>query len=408
MKITLITQWFPPEQAPIGYMIKELAEALATEGHEVTIITGFPNHPAGMVFGGYRKKWNMHERFGNVKVIRVWLATSANRSRLNRILTFLTFTLTSAWALLTQPRPQLIFSVFQPLSVGLTLPMLAHLKGAKLILNVQDLHPNVQIELGLVRNLLIIKMLRALESFGYRRASAITVISETFKRHCILHGAKSNAVEVIPNWIDLDEIQPGERNNAFRASLGLNNSHFVVLYAGTIGWVSGADVLISAAKLLCDMTDVRIVFVGEGPMVKVLKKETEMLGLHNVIFAPFQPRAILSQVQTMADLSLVSLKRGKGHASVPSKVLGYMAAARPVVALVDEDSETARTITLADCGWILEPEEPEGLAKLIRDIHCDASMLSRLGNNGRMYLEEKYDKNTITRNYIDFFESVVN
>ena len=196
MKITLITQWFPPEQAPIGYMIKELAEALATEGHEVTIITGFPNHPTGLIFDGYRKKWNMQERIGEVKVIRVWLATSASRSWLSRILTFLTFTLTSAWALLIEPRPQLIFAVFQPLSVGVTLPILAHIKGAKLILNVQDLHPKVQIELGLVRNSLIIKALRTLESFGYRKASAITVISETFKKHCILHGAKSENIEI--------------------------------------------------------------------------------------------------------------------------------------------------------------------------------------------------------------------
>ena len=97
MNIALVTQWFPPEQAPIGYMIKELAEALASEGHDVTIITGFPNHPAGVVFGGYQKKWVLQERIGNVNVTRAWLATSANRSRLRRIFTFLTFTFTSAW-----------------------------------------------------------------------------------------------------------------------------------------------------------------------------------------------------------------------------------------------------------------------------------------------------------------------
>ena len=407
MKITLITQWFPPEQAPIGYMIKELAEALAIEGHKVTIITGFPNHPSGVVFGGYSKKWKMQEVINEVKVIRVWLATSPNPSWLRRIITFLTFTLTSSWTILLKPSPDLIFAVFQPLSVGVTLPMLARVKKAKLILNIQDLHPDVQIELGMIRNPLIIWLLKAIERYGYVHANALAVICGAFKEHCVARGAKLNSVEIIPNWINLNEIEPGNRNNAFRKSIGLDNSHFIVLYAGTVGWVSGAEVLLSVAQMVRDLNNVRIVFVGEGQLVPKLKKETELLFLDNVIFSPFQPREILSQVQAIADISMVSLKKGKGRASVPSKVLGYMAAARPVVALVDEDSETARMIVSSGCGWVLEPENSADLAKLIRDIQVKDSELRKRGDKGRAFIEKNYNKNTITQKYIEFFKNTV-
>jgi len=407
MKLTLVSQWFPPEQAPIGYMIKELAEALASDGHDVTVITGFPNHPSGIVFGGYRKRWVLQENIRNVRIIRVWLLTSASRTALSRILSFLTFTFTSAWALMTRTKPHLIFAVFQPLSVGVTLPILARLKGAKLILNVQDLHPDVPIELGMIRNPIIIHMLKTIERIGYTQASGLAVICDSFKEHCANRGAKQEDIEVIPNWIDLDEIKPGDKSNAYRRSLGLNDNHFVVLYAGTIGWISGAGIMVDVAHRLRDLENIRVVFVGEGPLVPELKKKTEALALDNVIFSPFQSREILGQVQAMSDVSIVSLAGDKGRASVPSKVLGYMAAGRPVIASVDPDSETARIIVRADCGWVVEPDNADKLAKLIGSIQEDEALRQRLGENGRNYLEKYYARDTVTRKYIEFFKRVI-
>jgi colanic acid biosynthesis glycosyl transferase WcaI len=407
MNITLVTQWFPPEQAPIGYMIKELAETMAKDGHLVTVITGFPNHPTGSVFKGYQKKWLLHERVGNVDVIRVWLSTSTNRSRFNRILTFLTFTFTSAFALLIKTKPDLIFAIFQPLSVGITLPMLARIKRAKLVLNIQDLHPDVPIELGIIKNRLIIAVMKFIESYGYRHASALAVISESFKKHCVHRGAKAANVCVIPNWIDLYEIQPWSRNNSFREYLGLSEDHFVILYAGTIGLVSGAGVLLDAASSLRNRGNIRIVFIGDGPLVPDLKKQAEELGLNNVIFAPFQQREILSQVQAISDISVVSLGLGKGRTSVPSKVLGYMASARPILAVVDADSETANTVQRANAGWIIEPGNSEKIVELIRSMEGSIPLLEELGKNGRIFLEKNYARTLITKKYIDFFRKII-
>lgn len=388
-------------------MVKELAESLSAAGHDVTIITGFPNHPSGVVFGGYVKKWLLRERNEGVNIERVWLATSGNRSKLMRILSFLTFTMTSSLALLRQRKPDLIFAVFQPLSMGVTLPFLAKIKKARLVLNVQDLHPDVPIELGMIRNPFLIKILRSIERWGYAQANGLAVICDSFKTHCIARGAKPAQVAVIPNWIDLDEVKPAEKDNPFRRSLGLSSDHFVVLYAGTVGWVSGAEVMLEVAKSLQDLENVRIVFVGEGPVLPQLKQDAETQGIGNIIFAPFQPRNILSQVQGMADVSVVSLKKGKGRASVPSKVLGYMAAARPVLASVEPNSETARTVMQSGCGLVVDPEDPIQLADAIRRLHADPQSGVRLGKSGREFLEKNFSRTSVIDRYSTFFKSII-
>lgn len=408
MRIIILSQWYPPEQAPIGYMVRELAQAMVASGHKVTVITGFPNHPSGVVFGGYTKRWCLKESCDGVDVRRMYLFTKSNPGKLARVLSFLSFTVTSAWALLVNARVDLIFAVFQPLSVGLTLPILARLKRTKLVLNVQDLHPDVPIELGLIRNTWLINFLRWLEKFGYRSADGLAVICEAFKQHCVTLGAQSNKVRLIPNWIDTDEILPGNRINSFRESLGLSSDHIVVLYAGTIGLVSGAEIVLEVATLLkVEQPFVRFVFVGEGPALLTLKAKAESFELDNIVFAPFQPRKLLGEVQAMADISLVTLRRGKGRTSVPSKVLGYMAAARPVIASVDEDSETASLISRSDCGRQVSPEDVVELASMISSLAANSQLRRQLGLNGRKFLEANYKKEMVAEQYIRFLESVV-
>ena len=408
MRCVIITQWYPPEQAPIGYMMRELAQSLIMRGHKVTVITGFPNHPSGEVFTGYRKRWRLRERVDGINVWRMYLATSPCRSKFNRVLTFLSFTLSSAWALLVHPRCELVFAVFQPLTVGVILPLIARLKNAKLVLNVQDLHPDAQIELGLIRNPLLVRLLRAVECFGYRRADGLAVICEYFRDHCLARGAQDNNVSVIPNWVDVDEIKPGNRVNAFRAEIGLSSEHVVVLYAGTIGLVSGAEVVVDAAVFLeKEQPSIRFVFVGEGALVTKLQTRVNRDGLTNIFFVPFQPRARLAEVQAIADISLVTLGKGQGRTSVPSKLLGYMAAGRPVIAVVDGDSETARFVRAVGCGEVINPGDWESLARVIANWADHANLRARLGNAGRLHLEQQYQKEIITDQYLQFFERVV-
>lgn len=389
----------------MGHMVRELAAELAARGWEVTVVTGFPNHPSGRVFGGYRKRWRQEERENGVRILRVWLATSPCRSFFTRVLGFLTFTFTSAWAVLWHTKADVIFGVTQPLSMGLVLPVLARLKGAAVVLNVQDLHPDVPIELGLVRNPILIRALRVLERFGYRAADRLAVISEGFRSHCTRHGAQDERISVIHNWIDLDEVQPGPRENAFRVEAGCRPNDFVVLHAGTLGLVSGAEVLVDAAQRLRDHPDIRFVIVGDGPLLKPMQELAVASGLDSMVFLPFQERSRLSEVQAIADVSVVTLGAGKGRTSVPSKVLGYMAAARPVVAAVDEECETARAIAAARCGLITSPGDGAALAAAILRLRDNDAERAAMGENGRAYAEERLSRTHVLSQYERVFTS---
>jgi colanic acid biosynthesis glycosyl transferase WcaI len=384
-------------------MMRELGIDLARRGWDVTVVTGFPNHPGGEVFAGYKKAWFQEEITDGLRLWRVFLFTSPTRSPARRLATFISYTLTSSWAILRRGDPDLIFAVFQPLSVGLVLPLVARLKHARLVLNIQDLHPDAPIELGLVRNPFFIRVLRAIETFGYKAADGLSVISESFRQHCLTKGCSPKNVAVIENWIDLDEIRPGDRLNQFRREAGLADDDFVVLYAGTIGLISGAEVLVRAAQFLRDQPHIKFLFVGDGPLLECLKSEVRDRGLESVAFMPFQSRARLREVQATADLSVISLLKNRGRTSVPSKVLGYMAAGRAVIGCVDSESDTAQLIRNSAGGVLVPPEDPAALAAAIRKLERDPKMLSQMGLSGRRYLEEHFSRGTITEKYQKFF-----
>jgi colanic acid biosynthesis glycosyl transferase WcaI len=406
MKIFFVTQWFPPEHTPIGHMFLELAEWLVSCGYDVTVVTGFPNHPSGVVFAGYNKQCFFEEYIGEVRIWRVYLHTSKNLSFLNRALSFLTFTIMSTLIMLIKGTPQIIFSVLQPLSMGLVLPFVAKVKNARLVFNIQDLHPDAQIKLGIIKNPFLIALLKKIEEFSYRTADGLTTICDGFKNHCIACGGRRESIAVIPNWIDLNDIRPSQRCNAFRSECGLKENDFVVLYAGTIGMVSGATIMLDVASRLESHSDIKFVFVGDGPILDVLKTRSISLNIKNISFFPFQPRERLNFVQAMADISVVTLQPGSGEMSVPSKVLGYMAAARPIIASVESGSETASFMNKAKAGVVTPPEDSEAMAKSILSLKNDPSLRKQLGGNGRAYLEWYLSKDQICREYKDFFKLI--
>lgn len=385
-RLTIITQWFPPEQAPFGKMMAELGNGLAANGWDVTVVTGFPNHPQGSVFSGYRKRWSTEEFVGPVRVVRVWLATFTHRALPARLATFLTFTMTASWRLLIAPSPDVIFAVLQPLSVGITLPAIARLKKARLVFNIQDLHPDAQIQLGMVRNRWLIRTLRAVEAYAYAHCAALTVICDRFRQHVISRGAPSERVYLVENWVDTERIRPQPAAAAeFRRHHGLKDTDFVALWAGTIGHVSGSAAIIDAARILQHHPAVHFLIVGEGPVRPSLVARAKALGLGNVTFMPFQPESSLAAMQSCADVSLVTLMRGIAEVSVPSKVLSYFAAGRAVIASVPEDSETARMIRRAAAGVVVPAEDGEALAAAVEGAYCSRAATRQMGESARNF-----------------------
>jgi len=406
--VLFLSQWFPPEHAPMGYMLKELAENLAAQEWEVEVVTGFPNHPSGKVKAPYVKQRILRETQGSIRITRLWLYTSETRSFLSRALNFLSFVLSSFFYLLTCKKPDLVFAVLQPLPLGATLTLLAKLRGFKLIFNVQDLHPDVLVDLGLIKNKSAIRALKWIEKTAYKNADGLAVICQGFKSHVEQHGA-NKAIAVIPNWIDIEEIKPQpEKGRIILEMTNIPVGALVVLYAGTIGHVSGAQVVVHAAQLALENASTKTIhwlFVGEGPLLPELQQIAE--GLPNVHFLPFQAREMLPAVQNCASLSMVSLLPGKGIFSVPSKVLGYMAAAKPVVASVDIHSETGRLVQQAECGVVVEPGNAEALLQAVEQLLFKQQSTRHLGENGRQFLEQRYSRMQVCAQYARFFQQTI-
>ena len=403
--VLFLSQWFPPEHAPMGYMLKELAENLADQGWQVEVVTGFPNHPSGRVQEPYVKQRILREKIGQVHITRLWLFTSVKRSFVSRVLNFLSFVASSFFYLLTCKKPDLVFAVLQPLPLGATLTFLAKLRGFKLIFNVQDLHPDVLVDLGLIKSKPVIKTLKWIEQTAYKRADGLAVICPGFKSHVENNGA-GGAVAVIPNWIDIDEIKPQpEKGQIIRQMANIPDGAPVVLYAGTIGHVSGAEVVVQAARLAAGNSNVHWLFVGEGPLLPTLQNLAS--GLSNVHFLPFQPRNLLPDVQNCATVSMVSLLPNKGIFSVPSKVLGYMAAGKPVIASVDSHSETGRLVQQAKSGLVVQPGNPQALLNAVEEWVANPEALQHAGEQGRFYLEQHYSRSEVCSRYAGFFERIV-
>lgn len=402
-RLTIVTQWYPPEQAPFGRMMQELAADLAARGWDVTVITGFPNHPGGEVFGGYRKRWCLEEWDQGIRVLRVWIATSKARSLASRLATFLSFTLTSTWRSLREPGGGVLFAVLQPLSVGFTLPVAARLRGRRLVFNLQDLHPDTQIRLGMVRNRTLIGALLWMERLAYRHCAALTCICEPFRAHSLARGAPAGRVEVIENWIDTMRVRPADTGVEIRRAAGIPEDAFVVLWAGTLGHVSGAEMVVETAAQLRTEPRIWFLVIGEGPLRDRLVEKARTLDLDNVRFLPFQPEGHLLAVQNAGNVSLVTLDSSFAQSSVPSKVLAYMAAGRAVVAAVAERSPTAALLEEAGCGRRVDPGDAVALAREIGALAADPVACRELGRRARIHAVERLSREAAVRRYDRLF-----
>lgn len=398
MRIGLVCQYFPPEVAPIGVMVSELAQDLALVGHEVTIYTGFPNHPRGEVFTGYhcQLRGQIERLSVGVMVRRNWLYVTPSKSFLPRVLNYVSFALSTL--LSTIRRRQDVYLIISPPLSNFFIGILLRLLGRRYVLNVQDIYPDAAVALGVLRNSVLIGILKRVERLAYRMADTITVISKGFRSNLIAKGVSADKLMVISNWINLDEIQPQPKINSFSVEHKISD-RFVVLYSGTIGLVSGAEIMTEVAHLLEDEAGIALMIVGEGIVKSRLQVEAEARKLNNIRFLPFQPREVLPELLSSASVGIVTLKPGHGGNSVPSKILGYLAAGRPVIASVDPASDTWAFVEEADCGICVPPGDAPALADAVRRLNQDPGLVRRLGRNGRDYLEKNLSRTAVTKLY---------
>lgn len=399
MNIVIVCYIYPPEVAPAGQMVKELSEDLSMAGHQVTVVTGYPNHPNGTLHDGWRMQGSLWEKGQGFRVLRVPHSTSPDRSFRARFRFYTSYAVNSLIAGLRLGRIDAVLCLSSPIVGAVSCWLLARLRRARFYYGIWDIYPDVALSTGMLRAGCLARALLALDTYLCRQADNVITISDGLKQTLMARGLPEDHVVIIPVWLDSDEIVPCPRSNHWRAEQSIADDKFVALYAGTIGLISGAQVMLDVADQLREYDSMLLLFVGEGERKQQLVAGAAIRGLPNMHFLPFQPRARLSEVQSTGDIGIVTLERGKGQTSVPSKVLGYMAAARPVIASIDDDSDTAAWIRAADCGWVVPAEDPQAIANVLLRAAANPDEAERRGRNGRQYLELKLNRTACTDAY---------
>jgi colanic acid biosynthesis glycosyl transferase WcaI len=383
MRILFVTQWFDPEPTFKGLAF---ARELTRLGHQVQVLTGFPNYPGGKVYPGYRVRLLQRERIDGIDIIRVPLYPSHSRSSLGRIANYGSFAVAAAViGTMVVRRPDVIYAYHPPATVGLPALLLRTLFGARLVYDIQDLWPDTVTATGMMPSGMAMRLLSRLCGFIYAHADHLTVLSPGFKRALIERGVRPEKISVIYNWCDETQIGVGNGASVTRR-LDEWADKFLVIFAGTMGAAQSLDSVLAAAQLTAPRRPhVHFLFVGGGTEVDRLTSKAADLRLTNVSFVARLPFSEIGPVLGRADALLVHLKDDPlFRVTIPSKTQAYMAAGRPILMAVGGDAESL--VQEANCGIACEPENPARLAEAVEQL-ADMSDDDRrvLGENGRRF-----------------------
>jgi len=384
VRLVVVTPHFAPDTAPTGEIVTRIVEELALRGHEIEVITALPWYREHRIEPGYTGKLTRREDTPWGRIIRVHpFPTSDKRDILRRAAAYGGFSMLAGAVGLRGGKVDAVLAMSPPLTLGVDGWAIAKARGGSFVFNIQDVYPDVAVELGVLTNRSVIAVAHALERFCYRRADAVTVLSDDLKENLALKvGAEK--LHVIPNFVDTGSIRPAERENAYRREFGLEGKT-VVMYAGNVGLSQSLDLMLEAAVALSYEPDLVFVINGQGAARPELERKAG--GMSNVVFVDPQPLERLPDVLAAADIHLVPLKRGLAAASVPSKTYSILAAGRPLIASVDAGSEITRLIERSGAGLSVPPEDGEALTKAIRRLLDAPDMLASMGASGRTFVE---------------------
>jgi colanic acid biosynthesis glycosyl transferase WcaI len=390
MHILVYSYNYHPEPIGIAPLMTELAEGLVKRGHEVRVITGMPNYPQREIYDEYRGKWYLTEQKNGVTIQRCYLRIKSEPNLLDRLLLELSFVFTSLPQAFKGGRPDIILLTIPPLLGTLPATIFGWLYNCPVVLNVQDILPEAAVRIGLLKNKWMIRTLAALEKFSYRTAHTINVIADGFRENLVNKGVPVNKIVCIPNWVNVNFIQPlPKQNNSWISNHQLHGK-FVVLYSGNIALTQGLETVIEAAVCLRHIKDIVFVIVGESKALQRLHEYCLLNGADNVLLLPLQPREKLPEMLAASDVGLIVQKRNVISFNMPSKIPLLLASGRPIVGSVPATGTAARAIELSGGGIIVEPESPDAMAAAVHDLYANPTLGARLGNTGRRFAEENY------------------
>jgi glycosyltransferase involved in cell wall biosynthesis len=405
VKIAFLCQYFVPEIGAPSARVSELCREWVRDGHEVTVVTGVPNHPTGIVPAEYRGTIFRRETLDGITVLRNWLYTTPNEGLLRKTLSHISFMLSTM--VLTTPRLggcDVIVVSSPAFFAVISAWFMSRIWRIPYVFEVRDLWPGIFIELGVLRNRQIIRILEAIEMFLYRHAARVVVVTHSFRDILIRRGLLPAHVVTITNGVDCEALRPSATDNGIRRTHDLTEK-FVVLYIGAHGISQALIAVLESARELEHDDDVVFVFVGEGAEKKKLMERAAQLGLRNVRFVPGQPKRLMADWYAASDAVLVPLRNiPLFETFIPSKMFEIMASGRPIIGSVR--GEARSILERSGSALLVDPENSKGIVAAVHQLHHDRELGRRLGAAGREFVATHYDRRQLARQYLDLLIDV--
>lgn len=382
MRVLMLTQWFDPEPTFKGLLF---ADALRRHGHDVEVLTGYPNYPGGRIYDGYHQRFFTRESVDGIRVLRVPLYPSHDDSAVRRIANYVSFSASATIASLFVRKPDVVYLYHPPATVAAAAMAMKYVRGVPFVLDVQDLWPETLRATGMLSGDRPLRLVRWGMHRIYAAAAHVLVLSPGFK-DAIAAVTGPRKVTVVPNWADERQMSFGDEHVGEAPASA--EDPFTVLFAGTMGKAQSLTTILDAASTL-HQERVRFVFVGAGIEVERLKATAEARGLNNVSFLPRRPVSEMSPLLQSADALLVHLRDDPLFSiTIPSKTQAYLMAGRPILMGVRGDA--AAMVEEAGAGLVFEPENKDSLVEAIRTMaRLDRSDRAAMGARGMRYYRER-------------------
>lgn len=388
---------YAPELTGIGKYTGEMAEKLASEGHDVTVITAPPYYPEWKVHSAYKKKGWYVEHSNGVKIYRVPLYVPAKVSSIKRIVhefSFLSASVPVWFGFLFKKKFDVVLSIAPPFHLGVLPLLYGKIRRSPVISHIQDLQIDAAQKLGMIRNNRLLKLMFSLERFILKHSANVTTISNGMMRNILKKGIENDKTAVVPNWVDTEHIKPTPVQDSLRHKFNIPLNHKVVMYSGNLGEKQGLEVIIEVAEMLKLRSDVHFLIVGTGGMKDALVRMAEEKELQNIHFHPLQPYEQLNALLATADAHLVLQRASAADLVMPSKLGGILAAGGCAIVTASPGTYLHDIVDTHQMGIIAKPESANALLKAIEE-SIDGEGVDVYKTNARFFAERNLAKGHI-------------
>lgn len=404
MHLLLIHQAFASPDEPGGTRHYEFARYLTELGHRVTIVASGLSYLTGKSAGASREVVG-RRGINGLRILRVYTFPSLHRSFVWRVVSFLTFMVTSVLGGLRAGPVDLVMGTSPPIFQAVSAWLVSLARRRPFLLEVRDLWPEFAIDLGVLRNGILIALSRRLETFLYSRARRILVNSPAYRDYLVARGIPEAKISLIPNGADPDMFNVKARGEGIREEFDLNGQ-FVVSYTGALGLANDIPTILRAAARVHDNPNIHFLLVGDGKERTSLESLAANMKLSNVTFAGPRPKFEMAEILAASDACLATLKDiPMFRTTYPNKVFDYMAASRPTILAID--GVIRRVMEAAQGGIVVPPGDDAAIAEAVRCLSKNPAQCEQMGRAARAYAVDHFNRHKQAAEFVELLTALV-